>query len=115
MSLELRLISVDWGLFHSWEECQQLMMAHNFLESLQFFDRDHIPKPKVRRLQRVVDETNRFDSIGSASKAAVPLGMWLNALLDYHKVTIAVEPLKERLKVAEETLINVSSACFGAT
>lgn len=84
------------------------MIAHNFLESLKFFDRDHIPRQKVRRLEKVTEETDRFKNIGTASSAAVPLGMWVCALLDYHRVTLVVEPLKAKLKAANETLINVS-------
>lgn len=83
------------------------MMTQNFVESLQFFDRDHISKHKVERLEKVLKTTSRFQGIAATSKAVVPLGTWLGALVDYHKVTVAVEPLKKRLKTAEETLINV--------
>ena len=88
-------------------------MAHNFLESMRFFDRDRIPKQKVQRLEKVIRETSRFKDIGLASRAAIPLGMWISALLDYHKVITAVEPLKEKLRVAEETLLNVSNSISG--
>ncbi len=84
-------------------------MSDKFLESLTFFDRDHIPKHKVRRLEKVLIENSKFEAIKNISKAAVPLCTWLTALLDYHKVTMTIEPPKKEQKTAEETLTHVSS------
>lgn len=83
------------------------MMTENFCVSLQFYDRDHLPKYKVHRLRKILLDNSQFEGIGDISKAAVPLTTWLRALLDYHNVIIAVEPLKKEHKTAEETLTNV--------
>lgn len=89
-------------------------MTHNFLESLKFFDRDTIPIDKVHKLEEMVNQTMRFEGVRCVSGAAVPIGMWLSALVDYHKVMMAVEPLRTKLRVAEETLINVNNSCLCA-
>jgi hypothetical protein len=83
-------------------------MMDNFLVSLKFYDRDHLSKSKVRRLEQIIRENSQFAGIETVSRAAVPLTMWLKALLNYHGVIMAVEPLKKELKTAEETLTNVS-------
>ena len=98
----------------SWEECQQLFMTNNFLESLNFFDRDHISKSKVQKLEKIIMLTAKFQGIEHSSKAAVPLGMWLSALVDYYRVSVTLEPLKKELKVAETTLTNVCTHCMHA-
>ena len=82
-------------------------MTRRFLESLKFYDRDHIPEDKVRRLRMVLRRSARFKGIECGSNAVHPLSMWVNALLEYHDVMVIVEPLKAKLKLAEETLANV--------
>lgn len=83
-------------------------MTRRFLESLRFYDRDHIPENKVFRLRKILRRSARFKGIECGSTAVRPLSMWVNALLAYHDVMVIVEPLKEKLKLAEETLANVS-------
>ena len=34
-----------------WEECKLLLLSPNFFESLKFFDKDHIPRQKLRQLK----------------------------------------------------------------
>ena len=101
-----RIITAMLLLF-SWEECQQLLMTSKFLESLRFFDRDNVPGHKVRKLEKMIGESTNFGSITYGSKATEPLSRWLHALVDYHKVTMATEPLKKKLTLAEGTLTNV--------
>lgn len=113
----MKSIEILWALFtrHSviffycrWEECKQLLMTRRFLESLKFYDRDHIPERKVLRLKEMVSKNMRFEGIETGSKAVHSLRMWVNALLAYHKVMMVVEPLKGRLKSADHTLANVN-------
>ena len=87
-------------------------MTNNFLESLKFFDRDHVSKSKVQKLEKVVRSTSKFEGIENSSKAAVPLSLWLCALVDYYRVSIILEPLKKELRVAETTLTNVCNYYF---
>ena len=89
------------------------MMTEKFVDSLQFYDRDHLPKYKVHRLEKILRDNSQFKGIGRISRAAVPLTTWLKALLDYHKVIIAVDPLKKEHKTAEETLTNVRNGGEG--
>lgn len=77
------------------------------MDSLKFFDRDHIPQKKVNRLKKMIGQHMRFEAIKYGSKASVSMTMWLNALVDYHQVKVTMEPLKKELAIAEETLNNV--------
>lgn len=92
---------------YSWEECQRLLMTPKFMDSLKFFDRDHIPQKKVHRLKKMIGQHMQFEAIKYGSKASVSMTMWLNALVDYHQVKVTMEPLRKELAIAEETLNNV--------
>ncbi len=83
-------------------------MSHKFMESLRFFDRDNVPKRKLHQLEKMLERSAKLDVIQEGSKAAVPLSMWLHALIDYHKSKSAVEPFKIKLIEAEKTLKNVN-------
>lgn len=82
-------------------------MTRRFLESLRFYDRDHIPEQKVHQLKKTLAKNMNFETLEHGSKAVRSLCMWTNALLAYHKIMKVVEPLKSKLKVAEQTLANV--------
>jgi len=70
---------------YSWEDCKQLLLSANFFENLRFFDKDGLPKAKLRRLERMVERSSRFEALGHGSRAVLSLCAWLNALIDYHQ------------------------------
>ena len=63
---------------------------------------------KLRRLEKMIDKSSKFEDMEHASQAIVPLCTWLTALVDYHYAKMAVQPYKDRLAVAEKTLMDVS-------
>lgn len=97
-------------LTYSWEDCKELLLSRNFFESLRFFDRDNVPVHKLHKLEKMVIKKTSLDSVEYGSKAAVPLCMWLAALVDYHKTKMVVQPFRDRLAEAEKTLIEVSGS-----
>lgn len=53
----------------SWEECKQLLLSPNFFESLKFFDKDNIPRHKLRQLKSMLQSPEwRVDSLQHASR-----------------------------------------------
>ncbi len=103
------VLCVHLFLFHCrWEDCKQLLLSQNFFESLKFFDRDNVPKRKLKTLEKMITKNSDLGLIEHGSKAAVPLHMWVKALVDYHKAKMAVQPSREELAEAERTLGDVS-------
>ena len=66
-----------------------------------------MPVSKLRRLEKMIDRNSKFEDMGQGSRAIVPLCMWLIALVDYHYTKMAIQPYKDRLVEAEETLMEV--------
>ena len=94
-------------VFHSWEDCKQLLLSQKFFESLRFFDRDNIPIAKLRKLESAIVQSTKFESVEHGSMAVVPLCAWLVALVDYHHARAEVKPFEEKLSEAEQTLAEV--------
>ncbi len=95
-------------LYCRWEDCKQLLLSRNFFESLKFFDRDNVPKRKLKTLERMFTKNHDLELVEHGSKAVVPLHMWVTALVDYHRAKMAVQPSKRKLADAERTLVDVS-------
>uniref|UniRef100_A0A1X7TIU7 AAA+ ATPase domain-containing protein n=2 Tax=Amphimedon queenslandica TaxID=400682 RepID=A0A1X7TIU7_AMPQE len=90
----------------TWLDCQQLMLSQHFFESLKFFDKDGVPKSKLRKLEKLLvdQEKMSIEVLADASQAIVPLVLWITALVDYRKTRSILEPFKEKLQRAENTL-----------
>ena len=68
-----------------------------------------MPLSKLRRLEKMIDRSSKFEDMSLGSQAIVPLCAWLIALVDYHYAKMAVQPYKDRLAEAEKTLLEVST------
>ena len=77
------------------------------MDSLKFFDRDHVPRHKMRKLEKMIGNILPSDILKEGSKAVVSLNNWLKALVNYHKVMKSMEPVKKQLKEAEKKLTDV--------
>nr|WAW84839.1 dynein-1-beta heavy chain [Halisarca dujardinii] len=89
----------------SWDDCKQLLNTKNFFEHLVFFDRDHLPKAKVKYLERVIAK-KRLDSalVVRGSRAGLPISSWLKALTTYHSTRAVMIPHEQELQLAKDRL-----------
>ena len=85
------------------------MLSQNFFESLRFFDKDNVSSSKLRWLEKRLEGKEKLSLayVGQASRAAVPLLMWLVALLDYRRTTQELKPHKLKQEEAERVLRQV--------
>ena len=86
------------------------MLGKDFLKSLQFYDRDNLSKKKLRFLQKMIQQMpEKLDPtvVGKASQAVVSICQWVQALVAYHAVNEMMEPHRNKLKLAEDTLMKV--------
>lgn len=69
-----------------WTEIRQWLRKDNFISLVMNFDKDMI-KPKVKKFIKTnyLDKTEEFviEKIFKASKAAGPLAMWVQSLVEY--------------------------------
>lgn len=43
-----------------WTDCQQLMLSQHFFQSLKFFDKDKVPKAKLKKLEKLLADQEKL-------------------------------------------------------
>ena len=85
-----------------WPTAKKVLGDSQFLVKLKTYDKDNIPEPTIKKLQKYInDENMQVAVVERVSSAAKGLCMWLHAMNVYHKVAKEVGP--KRAKVAELT------------
>jgi dynein heavy chain len=85
-----------------WPTAKKVLGDSQFLNNLKTYDKDNIPEPTIKKLQKYInDENMQVAVVERVSTAAKGLCMWLHAMNVYHKVAKEVGP--KRAKVAELT------------
>ena len=88
-----------------WGEAKKLMNQNDFLVQLQVYDKDNIPKKVMKAVMPYYNDA-RFipETVKNQSSAAMCLCAWVRAMVVYDKVAKSIEPKKEALKAAEDSL-----------
>jgi len=89
-----------------WSVCGPLLQnPQKFLESLFKFDKDNIPDSVIQKIQPYIDNTDFTPlAISKVSKACTSICSWVRAMHKYHFVARAVEPKRQALQGAQESL-----------
>ena len=66
-----------------------------------------MPKHKLQKLEKMVTKRSELASVQHGSHAVVPICLWMEALVDYHKAKMVVQPYREKLTEAERILMDV--------
>ena len=97
-----------FGLTESWDEAKMLFHTEDFFENLQFFDKERMPGRTLARLGAYTSSRSFADErIGSVSRAAASLAMWVKAVETFASVHKVVEPKRKKLAKAEGRLKQV--------
>ncbi|KAK3287738.1 hypothetical protein CYMTET_4767 [Cymbomonas tetramitiformis] len=94
-----------------WEASKKLLGQFGFLQSLQTFDKDHIPDATIKKIQAYLD-MHDFDPkvVKSASSACHGLCLWVRAMDKYSETAKIVAPKQEKLAEAEAEYQEVRQA-----
>ncbi|KYM82700.1 Dynein heavy chain 2, axonemal [Atta colombica] len=89
----------------TWAEAKRQLSDVNFINTLRDFDKDHISDRVLRTIAKYTSNPE-FDPIkvGVVSVAAKSLCMWVIAMENYGKLYRIVEPKREKLQIALESL-----------
>ena len=71
-----------------------------------------MPKHKLQKLAKMVTKRSELASVQHGSHAVVPICLWVEALVDYHKAKMVVQAYRERLTEAERILMDVRMVSF---
>ena len=84
-----------------WNDIKQWLRKDNFIQSVKNFDKDNI-NPKIKKYIRAnyLDKKDEFviEKIFKASKAAGPLALWVQSIIDYADIKDRVQPLENEVK-----------------
>jgi dynein heavy chain len=88
-----------------WPTAKKVLSNTKLLENLKAYDKDNIPKPTIKKLQKyIADPEFTPEKLESVSSAAVSLCMWVRAMDVYARVAKEIEPRRKALEEAEAKL-----------
>uniref|UniRef100_A0A8C9MKB7 Dynein axonemal heavy chain 12 n=1 Tax=Serinus canaria TaxID=9135 RepID=A0A8C9MKB7_SERCA len=89
-----------------WGVSQKMLGNINFLKELKACSETPIPEAVMHKIRTEYLTNPEFDPqvVAKASSAAEGLCKWIKGMEVFHRVSKEIEPKKERLKVAEESL-----------
>ncbi|KAL7746739.1 hypothetical protein RI367_007902 [Sorochytrium milnesiophthora] len=89
-----------------WEVGKALLSdPAKFLDSLMTYDKDNIPESVIQKIKPYIDNPDFAVSvISKVSKAATSICAWARAMEKYYWVSRSIEPKRERLREAQESL-----------
>eukprot|EP01029_Cantina_marsupialis_P009143 TRINITY_DN2137_c0_g4_i1.p1 TRINITY_DN2137_c0_g4~~TRINITY_DN2137_c0_g4_i1.p1 ORF type:complete len:4119 (-),score=1448.16 TRINITY_DN2137_c0_g4_i1:93-12449(-) len=96
-----------------WEAAQKqlLVNANKLKEDLKNYDKDNIPEKTIELIEPYIARPDFVPAIiEKASKACTAICMWARAMHKYHHVAKAVEPKKQKLREAQESLDKTMAA-----
>ncbi|NWU76504.1 DYH7 protein, partial [Onychorhynchus coronatus] len=89
-----------------WTVSQKMLGNINFLRELKSCSESPLPEAVMQKIRTEYLTNPEFDPqlVAKASSAAEGLCKWIKGMEVYHRVSKEIEPKKERLRVAEESL-----------
>ncbi|NXK86097.1 DYH7 protein, partial [Formicarius rufipectus] len=89
-----------------WTTSQKMLGNINFLRELKSCSESPLPEAIMQKIRTEYLTNPEFDPqvVAKASSAAEGLCKWIKGIEVYHRVSKEIEPKKERLRVAEESL-----------
>lgn len=101
----MEAVCLLFGKKPTWEESKKLLGNTKFLDLCKTYDKDNIPTKTIKKLQKYVKDPDFLpEKMESVSAAAVSLCMWARAMDVYARVAKDVEPKRNALAHAEESL-----------
>ncbi|KAL0219153.1 hypothetical protein P9112_004806 [Eukaryota sp. TZLM1-RC] len=86
------------------------MMGPSFLYDLVNIDKDNLLDSQVRKVNKYYKMAGfNEEAISSVSYAAGKLFVWVDGMVDYHKIYKDVEPRKKAVEAAEKSLVQATN------
>jgi dynein heavy chain len=100
------------GKKETWDEGKKLLQDKNFLQSLRDYDKDALAQnvKLTTKLQKYIKRDDfQADQVKKVSMVAMSLCLWVRAMDVYCRVARNIEPKREKLKSAEESLASAEA------
>eukprot|EP00111_Clytia_hemisphaerica_P005633 TCONS_00016358-protein len=104
------LLCVLFDVPESYKEAILLLRSDNFIQRLQFLDKDNISDSAYRKLCKFVNDPETQPTVvASKSRAAEQLCLWLRGIHSYCTIYRQLQPKKQSLKEAELKIAKAES------
>ena len=83
----------------NWDECKKEMGDKNFLKNVLRFEKEKLTASVINRIKANFLDNPKWNvaNINKASKAAGPLGIWLESIVKYGEIYSQVEPMRQKI------------------
>ena len=93
----MEAVCILLGRDTDWKSAKALLQESNFMDQLKNYDKDNIPKKRIKKIngkKYVKNPKFTVEAIAKVSTAAKSLCMWIHAMAIYDRVAKTVEPKK---------------------
>lgn len=88
-----------------WTNAKKVIGESNFLQQIKGFDKDHVSQGIILKVKKYIEMPKfKADEVRKVSSAAAALCVWVHAIYLYANVAKEVEPKRQRLKEAMDSL-----------
>lgn len=96
--------AADPDTFEYWTHCKKKVLSGKVLKSMQEYNKDDVPTALVEKMTPMLTYPSFSDAaLKNAGKAALGIGSWVKAIIEYDNAMKIVKPKQAELKVAKET------------
>ncbi|CAM9166136.1 unnamed protein product, partial [Hapterophycus canaliculatus] len=83
----------------TWAEVRRVISKADFIATVVNFDTDSLTSPVIRTVEEVFKAAGdlTIDAVTRASKACGPLYNWVNSQINFSRIAIMVQPLKDEI------------------
>ena len=97
------------NLDETWSDSKKLLGNSRLLDYLKDYPKDSITEKMYRSCKKILQDNMKYDvtveNMATKSKAGTGLLVWVFAILRYYEIAKDVDPLREKVKTMEKSLI----------
>ena len=92
----------DPDVFEYWSHCKKKVLSGKVLQTMKAFDKDNVDPALVEKMTPMLQLQGFSEgNLKNAGKAALGIGNWVKAIIEYDNAMKIVKPKQEELKVAK--------------
>ena len=92
----------DPDTYEYWTHCKKDVLSGKVLQKMKDFDKDNVDPDLVAKMEPLLKTDGYKDSaLKNAGKAAIGIGSWCKAIIEYDNAMKIVKPKQAELKIAK--------------
>jgi len=92
----------DPDVFEYWAHCKKKVLSGKVLQKMKDYDKDNVDQGLVDKMKPILTTAGFSDeTLKKAGKAALGIGSWVKAIIEYDQAMKIVKPKQAELKTAQ--------------